>query len=636
MGAFYGSIQVRSNQHDAVVAAVESVARERGIKCLVSPVLNEWVGVYPENHGQDDQFGAAVAEQFGGLVVQMLVHDSDVMAYWLWRDRQLIDSYWSRPGYFGEKDRPKQQEMAGRPQEFRLLIGDKVDRLSEILRRDADDLPPLEEDRLERFAKLLGISNALNAYEYMKEGDAAGRKGWRKFTEVPAVAAIKETNKRREDRNHAKNERRLLEKDGLLLLRDERKEAIPRGCAAAAGFIVAWPDYRAGTASTDFYRDPWQNSTPSGLENPPHINAVVSDASRKRVAMAVGDRIRVWDNNNEDWKVVAEIPEPDLAIGLAISSDGTTVAHSSRQEIVVTQIAQQQTLVRVTAHSTQNMAFHPSGDWIAVSGSTLGLISVQQPHWRDLFVGGRAASASLFGAMVRSQMRNIDVNTLERQQRAAIDAAMAKLQQMFKRSKKAGMSAQQSQEMRRLQEMRPQVEKQAEEWISRIVAIKEGREPPAPPEAKEHVRCAGFSRDGQWLWCGTNAGLRVFRWESVPREPGSVMSQPTWQYVFPGPPASEFSRDVYAIAEEADDDAIVFAGGSGRLYRLNIESGEVRELAKLPGLAGVHGLAMSRDGATLGIASSWTPQMPAGPKDQRHTWDVWSYPRLRRMFVQPT
>src|ERR1700733_1464392 len=53
MGAHYGSVQVRRNERDSVLAASEKVAREYGVKCLVSPVINGWVGIYPENNGQD-------------------------------------------------------------------------------------------------------------------------------------------------------------------------------------------------------------------------------------------------------------------------------------------------------------------------------------------------------------------------------------------------------------------------------------------------------------------------------------------------------------------------------------------------------------------------------------------------------
>ena len=204
----------------------------------------------------------------------MLVHDSDVMAYWLWRDRKLVDSYWSRPGYFGEHDRRAQEQMAGNPEEFRPLLGDKVGRLGQILRRDREDLF-LEDERLERFAKLLKISNALTAYEYLKEGDASGRKGWRQFVEFPPDAVDAEAQERRDYRNQgvknrqlAAAERRALEKDGRLLLRDERKDDLmPQGCAVHTGYAVAWRNFisRVWVNRGSFPRTVEGSDSPLGL-----------------------------------------------------------------------------------------------------------------------------------------------------------------------------------------------------------------------------------------------------------------------------------------------------------------------------------------------------------------------------------
>jgi len=53
MGAFYGSVQVRSADRDRAKAAAEEVARQRQIRMLISPVLNGWVAVYPEGSGLD-------------------------------------------------------------------------------------------------------------------------------------------------------------------------------------------------------------------------------------------------------------------------------------------------------------------------------------------------------------------------------------------------------------------------------------------------------------------------------------------------------------------------------------------------------------------------------------------------------
>ena len=53
--------------------------------------------------------------------------------------------------------------------------------------------------------------------------------------------------------------------------------------------------------------------------------------------------------------------------------------------------------------------------------------------------------------------------------------------------------------------------------------------------------------------------------------------------------------------EEVGSNAIVFAGNCGSLYRLDLESGELRELIKLPGDAWVIDLEMAADGSTLGV-----------------------------------
>ena len=62
MGAFYGSVQVRTTDRPAVKLATELVAKGRSIRCLIGPELNGWVGVYPKGPGQDDSFGKDIAE----------------------------------------------------------------------------------------------------------------------------------------------------------------------------------------------------------------------------------------------------------------------------------------------------------------------------------------------------------------------------------------------------------------------------------------------------------------------------------------------------------------------------------------------------------------------------------------------
>lgn len=591
MGAFYGSIQVRNHEPEAVIAAVEKVASSRGVRCLVSPALNGWVGVYPEHYGQDDTFGAELASDLSGLLLHIVVHDSDVMAYWLWRDHQLVDAYVSRPGYFGAGDRLGQESLSGDPDLFRPLIGGKVDKLAEVLRRDAPGMM-FEDERLARFTKLLGIANGLSAYEHLKLG-LTPRKGWRQFVEIPHTDAATAKNERRENRNRAKHERRQLELSGLLLLRDERRMP-PYGCAVEHGFVVAWPDYTAGAASIDVYQAPWRAGVSSGIDTQPHIGAVSSDAAGRRVAMAAGNLIRVWDLNGETWTSVANIPEPDLAIGLAITADGATVAHSSRKEIVVTRIADGEALARLPGRSSKNLAFHPSGHWLVATGRTLGLIDVRgDVAWRQLTIRDSVSAGSLFGALLESHMARLDSDSLRARVGTTTNAT--------------------------------------EFPESYAAVVDEAQALRAATEATEQVRCAGFSRDGQWLWCGTNAGLRVFTWESVVDSSlNGEMPQPVWQHKCLTAPASASSGDVLAIVEEPGSGAVVFGGGDGRLYRLDLHTGDAWELARLPGHARVRSLAMAIDGATLGVAGIWAPGAPAEQKDYRSTWDIWSYPQLRQ------
>src|SRR5690606_35087029 len=102
MGGFYGSVQVKTHDRDAVRAAVEAVAAAQGIRCYLGPALDGWVGAYPQFNGQDASFGEEVASRLDAPVLHLMVHDDDIFSYEFWDGGQHVDSYWSRPGYFGE------------------------------------------------------------------------------------------------------------------------------------------------------------------------------------------------------------------------------------------------------------------------------------------------------------------------------------------------------------------------------------------------------------------------------------------------------------------------------------------------------------------------------------------------------
>ncbi|MDR3619833.1 MAG: hypothetical protein P4L85_10830 [Paludisphaera borealis] len=90
MGAFYGSVQVRSEDREAVRSALEKLARKGG-RFLLGPSLNGWIGVYPDGGGQDFGVAKSLARKLSGEFVAVFVHDDDVFAYEYHRNKKCVD-----------------------------------------------------------------------------------------------------------------------------------------------------------------------------------------------------------------------------------------------------------------------------------------------------------------------------------------------------------------------------------------------------------------------------------------------------------------------------------------------------------------------------------------------------------------
>ena len=144
--------------------------------------------------------------------------------------------------------------------------------------------------------------------------------------------------------------------------------------------------------------------------------------------------------------------------------------------------------------------------------------------------------------------------------------------------------------------------------------------------------CVGFSRDGRWIWCGTDGGVRVFDWRVLKQ---TSDTRPAF--------ASDVARDAHqprfefthAIVEEVDANAIIFGTTAGAIHRMDLESGHTYSLGSIPGDPAIFGLTMSADGRTLGVASHTIPtNLRNSPKDHRWTFDIFDYRRLRGPFMR--
>jgi hypothetical protein len=619
MGAFLGSTQVKSGDRKAVLAAATAVAKELDIQCLVSPVVSGWVGVFPSNNGQDQRVGEELAKRLGGTVWHVLVHDDDVLAYWLWHEQELVDSYCSVPGYFGEEDQAEQEAMTGNPTVLSQFVGGDPAKLAEVLARDGEH--PLAQMQLDELGRITGVPNLTHAYEYLKEEETQGVRGWSRFKEIPADRVQSKAQQTRALKKQLADERKRLQQEGQLLYFEERTEGtmgLAYACAMNEGFLVAWSNYGRGVLSFAIHASPWDTPRPLTLETPGDVRAVVSDASRTRFAVAGGSRVRAWDVDAGQWKLVADIPETDLALSVALSADGKRIAHSSRLETLVREVPGLRVIASCDGVSCEPLAFHPDGDWLVGGSNRFGLIAVREnPHWRPLYVGGISQPLPHVAALfqeVQEQFRKIDVDEFMKQARAQMEAMTKQFGEAAGRSNQ-GVDAEEM-----IEKMRRQMEQSLAEQKDRLQAMQEGSPRVMPTQAVERVSTAGFSRDGRWLWCGTERGLRVYDWASVPRDAGSELRDPHWKYT---------ETFTYAVAEEVDAAGLVFGGISGTLYRLDLTTGQTRELLKLPGDVSIYLLTMSADGQSLGISTRTRPNSKARRKGEKWGWQIWSYPQLR-------
>jgi hypothetical protein len=384
MGGFYGSVQVRTTDRNAVKAATESVATVRKIRCLVGPEINGWVGVYPEGSGQDESVGQAIAQQVQADVLQLIVHDDDVLAYWLWRDQKVVDSYWSKPGVLGDENRAEEESRVGNTEMFRPIIGDKVDKLTALLDRETEYT--FEGNRLLKLARLLGIENAVTEYDYLMSDERAGIKGWRKFEKVPPEPKAKKVKG-----PSVKSLRVKLQKEGLLIHFDERKDffTLPLGSTFGSGFVLGWSDHRLQTNELAQISPPWDHPEIQPFETPVCMRSLKFDVASDVVVSTVGQSVFVMIASAGKWTQLLEITDTNSVFGSAVSKSGNVVACAIAQYIVPIELSTGRRLGTFGWRNPSTMAIHPSGKWMVVSGDALGIIHLDaEPKMRITYVGG--------------------------------------------------------------------------------------------------------------------------------------------------------------------------------------------------------------------------------------------------------
>lgn len=548
MGGFYGSVQIRSEDRDRILTALDALAERLKFNCLVSPVTSGWIGVYPDNGGQSDRISKAIATEVGGIAWHVLVHDDSVLAYWLYRDGDLIDTYWSAPGYFSEEDRAAQEPLTGNPELLAATIGGEADKLRALL--DRNNAPVFEVERLEKLSKLVGIKNLVTSYEYLKAGETEGITGAKKFTELPRTARKK---KAAEKRDRLKS----LKKQGLLLYREEvGQDDWLQMCASQKGLLV----FRSRRFRNHPVRVSRCRSTTKTVEELPWsitgcVETAIPDESGRHVAFPLFDQegSRVQFRDADSGQIKHETPLGDPLV--CASREFNVLATLYHSNLKVLNLRDGKVLLTDKVEDESAIAIHPSGEWIVSAWRTLRFRRIElTSNWQEL---------------------PITVHVVRPDYGPRLADYVAEFETMFAEFKK-------------------DIPKGMPEGVPEITAELLGR--------NTRLACVGFSRDGNWLWCGGRNGVWVFRWCDIV-EKGQAARAIWWHPTTPWLDLQNAMNEVRSIAEAADGQSIYFGTHKGDILQLDLASGTVRQVLHLAEEQ-VERLVTSIDGAAIGCITT--------------------------------
>lgn len=163
MGAFFTNCQVRSNDANAVAAALATIGTSGA---YVSPPCGGWVTVYDHaTESQASELLIALAEELSKALnttaIGFLVHDSDIAAYWLCQKGKLVDEFDSCPDYFGNKVSAAQRQKV-RGDTAKLLplcvAGTTAEQIDAVIHpANEEDSPAFAEEIIRDLGALLGM-----------------------------------------------------------------------------------------------------------------------------------------------------------------------------------------------------------------------------------------------------------------------------------------------------------------------------------------------------------------------------------------------------------------------------------------------------------------------------------------------
>jgi hypothetical protein len=591
MGGFYGSIHVRTNDRDSVVAAVCSLKIDSVRRFYVAPPINGWVSVFPEGNGQDSAVSEGIAAVLNrATIVHCAVHDDDVFAYWLYANGTISDAYNSCPTYFGEEDAPPR---GGNARSFLSLVSNPndVDTLQALL--DADNYT-FELERQDRFAGLLGLPHTDSAYEYLVNGETSHIKEWKQFIHIPDLADEKKKGRAAAAALRAEVKQLLAAK---VLFVDAKAEKNKNGygfqhftwCSnpAKPEVIVAVKDgiHSLEPAVWKRYALPnWQPETVGFSFSSSPFGFQVSPSGRL-IAVPQHSRLQIWDLETQALVTDRELPgivnlvafgDRDADVFVVIRNPPTsTLLHIPLRDGAGGSLSD-------NVLHFQSITPHPNGKFLAVIDNFGILLVVEILSMRVV---------AQVWIKDRSSLLNINA-----------------------------------------------VREAAEQMVNDVTHLVPGSDAAGYRDASarhflpsDAIRICRFNEDGAWLFCGARCGMHLLKWEDVlhskqlaPIDPQvSVEAERSSRQTDEDPIER---RLVYGIVFDSVQQRVLFSGLEGKISFYDLLTRRSGTLLNVPGGAALIELALTSDRSGL-VATARNFDFK-NRKEKPFHFQIWNYRAL--------
>lgn len=591
MGAHYGSIHVRVDDATAVRTAVESLASTHRKKFLVGPAIKGWVTVFPEDRGQDFDLSAALAQQISVPILHCFVYDDDIFSYQFYEAGKPVDTYNSCPDYFGDEE-GEAKERGGNAELLKPILPDaaKREELAQLLKEKESIF---EGERLEKFATLLGLPNAVSSYEYLQDGERDGIQKWKLFVHIPDPTP--ERTAARAAKVRVTTELARLSKEGWLIL-DLAGEmtshplfhSSPVWCLEpiTGATLLGWAGTPIGPATpTRLSRiNPRTGeSTPTSVEVTGHLHRLAASSRWIAAGCACGDwKTQIW--NVEDGSLVTEVPQSRAVEQVGFSQDGETLFSLSEQTLTVIHPAGTAPSRSISLpDAAQKFVLHPAGEYLAIqmqgllgvvhlpSGTALKSVWIPEPS-----------------GPTRDLMEHAEASGIGQKFLSAMEAHIPKDQ---------------------LDETRARMARHC--------------------LPKQSLVSLSFGSSGNYLFCGTTAGLCVLEWEKIltaaDQSPVTPLAFIKSEDTLPDD-ALKGSQRVMAVTVDSPARRILFADQEGKVRFANTMDNRIGDLLASPVRGSFYHLELSPDRSAL-VGTLWIPHKK-GNKQEPSRFQIWNYPML--------